>query len=150
MKQFVFKLQTALDVKLKEEDMRKEELRESTRVYKHNLRLLNALKNRLAEIQDILRVKQTEKIDLLEIKNCQDYIPVLGERIKQQEMTTENSRQEMEQVRNKLVETIKERKMLEKLKTRHYQEYMKEYLWEEQKQIDEMAAVGFMHRDSAV
>jgi len=56
----------------------------------------------------------------------------------------------MEEVRGELVEIMKERKIMEKLRTRHYQEYMREFLREEQKQIDEMATTGFIHRDSAV
>lgn len=150
MKPFLFKLQTALDIKLKEEDIQKEELYQATKVYKQNLRMLTGLKNRLVEIQDILRGKQVKNIDVLEIKNCQDYIPVLNERIKQQEEKTEDSRLEMEQVRSKLLEIMKKRKILEKLKNRHYDEYMREFLREEQKQIDEMATVGYVHKDSAV
>ncbi|PKM47623.1 MAG: flagellar export protein FliJ [Firmicutes bacterium HGW-Firmicutes-8] len=150
MKPFLFKLQTALDIKLKEEDIQKEKLYQATKVYKQNLRMLTGLKNRLVEIQDILRGKQVKNIDVLEIKNCQDYIPVLNERIKQQEEKTEDSRLEMERVRSKLLEIMKKRKILEKLKTRHYQEYMREFLREEQKQIDEMATIGYVHKDSAV
>jgi len=150
MKPFLFKLQTALDIKLKEEDIQKEKLYQATKVYKQNLRQLTGLKNRLVEIQDILRGKQVKNIDVLEIKNCQDYIPVLNERIKQQEEKTEDSRLEMERVRSKLLEIMKKRKILEKLKTRHYQEYMREFLREEQKQIDEMATIGYVHKDSAV
>ncbi len=150
MKQFEFRLQTALDVKLREEELQKEELRESTSIYKHNLKILHALRTRLTEIQDILRGKQTKKMDILEIKNCQDYIPILDERIKQQEIVTERTRREMERIRVKLIEIMKERKILEKLKARHYQEYIREFLREEQKQIDEIAAVGFIHKDSAM
>jgi len=150
MKPFLFKLQTALDIKMREEDVQKEKLYQATKVYKQNLRMLTGLKNRLVEIQDILRGKQVKNIDVLEIKNCQDYIPVLNERIKQQEEKTEDSRLEMERVRSKLLEIMKKRKILEKLKTRHYQEYMREFLREEQKQIDEMATIGYVHKDSAV
>lgn len=150
MKNFVFRLQTSLDLKLKAEDMKKEELQKATKVYKQNLKTLKGLQNRLVEIQDILRGKQVKKMDIVEIKNCQDFIPVLEERIKNQVEVTAASRIEMERVRNELVEIMKERKMLEKLRAKQYQEYMREYLREEQKEIDELATIGFMHKDSAV
>ena len=150
MKAFVFKLQTSLDVKLKKEERQKIELGEATRVYKLNLQILHDLKDRMVEIQDVLRGKQTKKLNIFEIKNYQDYIPVLIEKIKKQIITTETSRQDMEDCRNKLVEIMRERKVLEKLKSKHFQEYMKELLREEQKQIDEMATNGYIHKDSAV
>lgn len=150
MKPFVFKLQTSLDVKLNKEDRQKEMLREATKAYRKNLKVLTSLKRRLFEIQDILRGKQTEKIDIIDIKNCLDFIPVLNERIKQQELVTEEFRQVMEETRRILVEIMRDRKVLEKLKMRHYQEYMGECLREEQKQIDEMATIGYFHKDSAV
>lgn len=150
MKPFVFKLQTSLDVKLKHEEMQKEKLNEATQVYRNNLERLHRLKERLMEIQDILRGKQKETLDIIDIKNYQDYIPVIDERIREQENITEVSRKEMEENRHRLVEIMRERKVLEKLKAKHYQEYMKEWLREEQKQIDEMATIRYMHKDSAV
>jgi len=150
MKKFVFKLQTALDLKLKAEEMKKEELVTATDIYKESCRVLEYLKTRLAEIQNTVRGKQGEQFDVNEIRRCQDYIPVINEHISQQALITEEHRAAMEEVRGELVEIMKERKILEKLRTRHYQEYMREFLREEQKQIDEMATTGFIHRDSAV
>jgi len=150
MKPFVFKLQTALEVKLTEEDIFKEQLSDATEVYKHNLGILLGLRKRLREIQGILRGNQSSELDIREIKNCQDFIPVLNDRIKAQETVTENSRQEMEGIRRQLVEIMKERKVLEKLRFRHYQEYVRESLREEQKQIDEMATVGHIRKNPAV
>ncbi len=150
MKKFVFKLQTALDLKLKAEEMKKEELVTVTDIYKESCRVLDDLKTRLAEIQDTVRGKQGEQFDVTEIKRCQDYIPVINDHICQQALLTEEHRAAMEEVRGELVEIMKERKIMEKLRTRHYQEYMREFLREEQKQIDEMATTGFIHRDSAV
>lgn len=150
MKTFVFKLQTSLDVKLKREEIQKEELAIATKIHRENTDILICLRNRLIEIQEILRVKQSEFINVLELLNYQDYIPVLIERIKQQEAITEEFRQAMESERQKLVEIMRERKILEKLRTKHFQLYVQECLREEQKQIDEMATVRFIHRDSAV
>lgn len=150
MKPFAFKLQTALDIKLKEEAMQKEELFKATQIYRQNVEFLNGLKLKLAEVYDIVRGIQTRTIDVVEMQNCNDYLPVLNRRIEQQRTFTENARQEMEQVRCKLIETMRDRKVLEKLKGKQYQEYIKECLREEQNRIDEMATIGFVRRDSAV
>lgn len=150
MKPFIFKLQTALDIKLKEEDRQKEELYAATEVYKRNLEVLEDLRYRRAEIQDILRGQQSGEMDICEIQQCQDFIPVLNDRIKKQQETTEISRQEMERVRSRLIEIMRDRKVLEKLRAKQHQEYMCEYLRQEQKQIDEMAMIGYSRKDSAV
>jgi len=150
VKPFKFKLQTSLDVKLKREEIQKEELAGASKIYRENTDILTSLRIRLTNIQENLRRKQSELIDVLDIVNYQDYIPVLIERIKKQELITEQSRQAMENERQKLVQIMRERKVLENLRTKHYQAYVQECLREEQKQIDEMATVGFMHKDSAV
>ena len=150
MKKFAFKLQTALDLKLKAEDRKKEELVTATGIYQENLCKLAELKARLNEIQGVLRGKQERNVDVFEIGWYQDYIPVLNEHIEQQCLYTEESRLDMETIRFELIELMKERKILEKLRDRNYKEYMREFLREEQKQIDEMATTGFLHRDSAV
>ena len=150
MKPFIFKLQTALDIKLKEEDRQKEELYAATEVYKRNLEVLEDLRYRRAEIQDILRGQQSGEMDICEIQQCQDFILVLNDRIKKQQETTEISRQEMERVRSRLIEIMRDRKVLEKLRAKQHQEYMCEYLRQEQKQIDEMAMIGYSRKDSAV
>ncbi|WP_418790244.1 flagellar export protein FliJ [Phosphitispora sp. TUW77] len=150
MKKFVFKLQTALDLKLRAEELKKEELFAVTEIYKESCLVLEKLKTRLADIQDTVRGKQGKQLDITEIKRCQDYIPVINEHICQQVLITEKHRIAMEEVRTELIEIMKERKVLEKLRTKYYQQYMSEFLREEQKQIDEMATTGFIHKDSAV
>lgn len=150
MKPFIFKLQVALNLKLKEEDAKKEELGKAQKIYNENLKKITLLRNRLNQIQEMVRKKQNAIIDVFEIRGLQDYIPVLMDTIRQQETTLEKSRQEMELVRSKLLEIMKDRKVLEKLKARHYQDYMMECLREEQKEIDEMATIGYIHKDSAV
>ncbi|PKM80843.1 MAG: flagellar export protein FliJ [Firmicutes bacterium HGW-Firmicutes-14] len=150
MKPFVFRLQTALDLRLKEEEMLKEKLCRATEDYKKRLKALEELRVRLTEIQDVIRGKSRRDIDVSEIVRYEDFIPVLAGRIETQKAAVEESRQEMERIRHDLVETMKDRKVLEKLRTGHYQEYVKESLREEQKQIDEMATTGYVHKDSVM
>lgn len=150
IKQFVFKLQSALDLKLREEDILKENLRRATELYMENTALLSSLKNRLDEIYDSFREIQSGYVDLVRTQNCSDYIPVMVDRIMKQENLTEESRLKMEQVRTELIKTITDRKVMEKLKARQYKEYLQECLRQEQKEIDEMAVTRYIYKDSAV
>lgn len=147
MKPFVFKLQMALDLKLKEEDDRKEKLHRQTELYQAECARLNELVARLNQVYALLRDKQSTTINVMEVKEIVDYVPVLRERISRQEETTEASRMEMEQARLRLLATVKERKAIEKLREKHYQRFLQECLRQEQKEIDEMASVGFAHRN---
>lgn len=150
MKPFVFKLQSALNLKCREEDRLKETLHEANLVYRENLSLLAGLQNRLEEICNIIRGKQSDNINIHEMRRCTEYIPVLNIKIDEQERVTEQSRIKMENIRFELLQIVRERKVMEKLKARHYKDYLTECLRQEQKEIDEMAMAGYMHKDSAV
>lgn len=150
MKPFVFKLQSALNLKFREEDRLKERLHDANLVYRENLSLLAGLQSRLEEICNIIREEQSSRINIQEIRRCSEYIPVLNNRIAEQERVTEDSRIIMENIRSELLQVVRERKVMEKLKARHYKEYLNECLRQEQKEIDEMAMAGYMHKDSAV
>lgn len=148
MKKFVFRLQTALDVKIREEDRLKEKLYKARQVFDHNLHILNDLRNRLADIMNRIRGGQADRVDIMEVRQCQEFIPILNTRIKAQESVLEKCRREVEAVKQETIEVMRGRKILEKIKARHYQAYMLEYRREEQKEIDEMATTGHHQKDS--
>ncbi len=143
-------MESALNLKLREEDILKEELRTATEVHMEQAAILSGLENRLNEIYASLREIETGSLDIIRTRYCSGYVPLMIDRIREQEELTEASRIEMEQVRDKLIRTITERKVMEKLKGRQYREYLQECLRQEQKEIDEMAVARFMHQDSAV
>lgn len=89
-------------------------------------------------------------MNIQEIRRCSEYIPVLNNRINEQERVTQESQINMESIRSELLKVVRERKVMEKLKARHYKNYLHECLRQEQKEIDEMAMAGYMHKDSAV
>jgi len=144
MKPFRFKLQTSLDVRKRQEDLQKMELVVLTKDFQNKLAALQELQLQLAELQSELRYRQGQVVDLRQFRIWQEYIPVLNKRISLQEGLVEESRRAMEQGRERLLETVKARKILEKLKVRHYEAYKREALREEQKQIDEMATNAYL------
>lgn len=150
MKPFVFKLQTALDIKVRNEDRQKEELQIKTKIYMDNLQILKNYENKLLEAQDNVREMQQQRVDYFRINFCLEYINILNERINNQKNVVEECRKEMEAARAKLLILMKERKVIEKLKERHYREYIRESLREEQKLIDEMATISFAHKEPAL
>lgn len=148
MKNFVFRLQTALDVKNREEDRLKEKLYKAKQLFDQNLLVLNDVRNRLTDVMNRIRGNQLDRIAIAEVRYCQEFIPILNGRIKEQEAVVEKCRREVEAVNLEIIEVMKGRKILEKIKARHYRAYMLEFRREEQKEIDEMATMGYLQKDS--
>ncbi len=147
MKPFVFRLQTALDIKIHQEERAKEELHKATVLYENSLQLLQYTKQHLFNLQGELREMQKKTLDVDEVMRCQQFIPVLDRQIEMQQLEVAAKKSELEKVRAQLVELMRERKVLEKIKSRHYQEHLKLALLEEQKLIDEMATNRFIRKD---
>lgn len=150
MKPFAFKLQTALNIKLKEEEKVKEELHQQTARRLETLDLLAVLEEELGKLEDRLRGHQDTRVDVDEIRRCLDYLPVIREKILRQKECIRQIEAEIDRIRQTLVELMRKRKVLEKLKERHYAQYQAEVNREEQKIIDEMATNSYYRKDAAL
>lgn len=150
MKPFVFKLQTALNIKLKEEDRVKEELHQLTDRRREALEVMAVLEDELERLEDRLRQFQSASVDVEEIQRCLNYLPVMRGKILNQKEHIRQIEVEIDETRQVLVEIMRKRKVLEKLRERHYAQYQLEYNREEQKAIDEMATNSFNRKDSAL
>lgn len=145
MKPFVFKLQTALGLKQKQEEQQKQIMGKLQIKYQQELTLLDSFQTKLLNLQAHLRVEQMAIIELPKIISYQEYMPVLHSRIKQQSEQVDRLLAEIEQARAVLVSLMQERKILEKLKAKKYEEWRKQDLLEEQKNIDEMAMNTYLN-----
>lgn len=150
MKPFVFKLQTALNLKQKEEEQVKEELQRLTAKHRDALDVLAALEGQLGQLEDRLRQFQESTVDVEEIQRCLSYLPVMKDKILRQKEIIRQIEAEIDQTRQVLVEIMRRRKVLEKLKERHFAQYQLEANREEQKNIDEMATNGYNRKDTAL
>ncbi len=140
MKAFTFRLQTSLDVRCRQEDQQKQVLHQMIASYEASKEVLNSYLIRQEQLFVRIRQLQTGHLDVPELTSSQNYVLVVKNQIEQQLLIVEQYRQAVEEARAKLLEIVKARKILEKLKERHYTEYRLEVLREEQKLIDEMAA----------
>ncbi|HWI54063.1 MAG TPA: hypothetical protein VNT57_00080, partial [Desulfobacteria bacterium] len=94
-------MESALNLKLREEDILKEELRKATGFYREQAAILSGLEKRLDEIYASLREFESGSVDIIRTESYRGYLPVMIDRIREQEKVTEVSRVEMEQVRDK-------------------------------------------------
>ena len=139
MKRFKFRLQRVLDIKHTIEEVKRRDF-----LATQNER--DKAKNKLHEIvltrnryTDDLYAREKKEINLREINLFYRYFMVLESQIKRQHELIRLANGEMEKRRLILIEAVKERRILERLKEKKYSGYMTASLMEEQNLLDDMA-----------
>ena len=143
MHKFKFKLEGVLSVKLRLEEQAKA-------AFASAMQTLNACEQRRDEAA--ARVKSYEAkleellngvLDITEITVCRDAIRIVNEDLEEKEKAVKRASNRVEMCRKNLSNAIMERKTIEKLKEKEFEDYIKEYNDEERKQIDEL--VSYRH-----
>lgn len=145
MKRFRFKFQALLNVEQHKEDAVRQELRTALyHLHQEEETLLN-LKTIFHAQQEELAEKQLGKISTGELRLYEAYISAIYTQITTQEARVKEHEAFVDEVRQKLIEVSKRRKILEKLRAKKKQEH--EYLFRqfENKQLDEIAVTRFNH-----
>ncbi|NTV90596.1 MAG: flagellar export protein FliJ [Clostridiales bacterium] len=147
MAKFTFQLQTVLNIKNQQEDNLKNELGKAVQKLekeKAELHRLNFAKDRMImEFNEKSRKTTVEKL-----KEYNAYISLLGTRIKRQKENVNKASQNVDKVREELIQAVKERKILEKLKEKKYEEYLVEANREELKVNDEVVSYKYFDNDT--
>ncbi|NPV92049.1 MAG: flagellar FliJ family protein [Firmicutes bacterium] len=138
MRRFKFRLETNLKVVQIREDLQRQELQQiQTRLTEARdtlLRLELQYRGLEQEIRDI----SAKRLDLDLLRLFRDYLGVVNRLIKQQHLVIRGLEAELAECREKLKKLLMERKLLERLKSRRWEQYQYETLVEEQKLVDEM------------
>ncbi|MCR4721079.1 MAG: flagellar export protein FliJ [Lachnospiraceae bacterium] len=143
MQKFKFKLEGVLSVKLRLEEQAKA-------AFASAMQSLNACEQRRDEAAK--RVSAYEHrfeelisgvLNVTEINMCKEAIRIVREDLAEKENAVKRASNRVEMCRKNLTNAIMERKTLEKLKEKEFEEYIKEYNDEERKQIDEL--VSYRH-----
>ncbi len=144
MKKFQFKLETVLKVKTRVEDLRKQELREAEfRREKARLELSRWQEEVEVNIQ-LYREKFQQRIDPEEANNYHHYLKWLNLQVDLALLKLQECEREVAVRRERLIEASKEKKILEKLKEKAYQEYQAEQLSAEIQFLDELGTGRFI------
>jgi flagellar FliJ protein len=144
MKKFKFKLETVLKVKIRIEDLRKIELREAEfRREKARIELCRWQEEVEVNIR-LYREKFRQRINPEEANNYHQYLTWLNHQLDLAAMQLKLCEREVAERRQKLVEASKEKKILEKLKEKAYQNYQAEQLKAEIEFLDELGTGRFI------
>ena len=138
MSKFKFKLETVLKVKVRIEELRKMELSKAeSRCEEARLELCRCQDEVEVNIR-LYREKFKQRFDPKEANNYHQYLTWLNHQVDLALLKLQECRKEVAECRQRLVEASKEKKVLEKLKEKAYQDYLAGELDAEIKFLDEL------------
>lgn len=144
-KKFVFRLQSVLEVKLRKEDEEKKKLADLIAWQREEEQILVDLQAKEAETRARLKNAQAtgQWLEIDELKRISFFLKKVAKDIEAQKQKLIEIAQMIEAQRDALLEAVKERKTLEKLKERHHEEWLAEIEEEERKLLDELATLKY-------
>lgn len=143
---FKFKLQSVLEYRLNIEEKILNEFSELKRQLEAQKAILIALISEREGLISDLREMQHTTMKADDIADILGYIERLREKEKEQKNLIHQAKEKAEQKRKELVEAVKNRKVMENLRDKHAEEYLKNLNEAEQKNSDEMSVLKFGRR----
>ena len=143
MGKFVFKLQAVFNLKKQIENNLKNELGKAVQELERQKKKLKDIEFERAIYYQEINVKSSSGISVGKLKEFSSYISHLNEKIDHQKNNIKRAQKSVDKYREQLIIAVQERKMMEKLREKKYEEFMKEQQREEQKIIDEIASYNY-------
>jgi flagellar FliJ protein len=146
MTKFKFKLETVLKVKIRVEELRQKELRQAEILREQAQRQLLLRQQEVARTLNNYREDLQKKIDVYQATNYDRFLKWLNKQVDLATLHLEQCARQVTEARERLVEASKEKKILEKLKEKAYEEYKVEEQRIENKFLDELGTGGFIRQ----
>ncbi len=140
MAKFVFKLQPVLNIKKQIEDSLKIQLGKAVQALEAEKELLRELESEKKRCMAEVGAEVSGGVKADKLKNYNAYISFIKQKISRQCEMVKSAQEIVDKYREELTDMMKERKMLEKLREKQYEEYLKEVKKKEQKDIDEIVS----------
>lgn len=137
---FKFRLQKILEHRETLENIKKGEFGKVQSKLKMEIDKLKEFENAKQAIAKEKEEKSKASITMNELQKYNNYLMDLSGKIKEQIKIIEQVRQEVEEVRLELIESTKDKKIIEKLKTRDYEEFLYEEKIKEEKENDQFVS----------
>lgn len=143
MARFNFRLQPLLSVKSQQEDNQKNELGKAMRKLEKEEATLRRLQDEEAKLINEFNEK-SKKSTVEKLVKFNVYLSFLNSKIKQQKENVNCAVRNVDKVREELIRIVKERKILDNLRDRKYEQFLSEEQRTEQKLIDEI--LSYKHK----
>ena len=144
---FKFKLETILSLRHNTETMRQRELGIALGEKNQLEQKYNELIKTREQLFNLMRPKPNEPLDLDALKNYKQYDETIKKKQAQVQAQLEHIEIVVNEKKEALKEAVKERKILENLRTIQYEEYIEECKKEEQQLVDELIAYKYSLSD---
>lgn len=148
MAKFKFKLQTLLNLKHQLEESKKNEMGQLARRLEEEKRLYKKIEEDRENYIKMFSDESQKGMTVSKIRDLNRFISVLKERLNKQQENVNLASENVEKCREELIQIVKEREMLEKLKEKKFQQYIREELRKEQLMSDEVAGFRYMNRNN--
>lgn len=143
MAKFVYRMQNILNIKYKLEDQAKQEYADAQYAYQQEVARLDELKARREAYLEEMKGYATESVNVLELDRCNDAIFVMDGLVSAQKDKVFYAQANVDRAREKLNESMQERKTHEKLKEHQFEAFLQELNVEEMKEIDELVSYKY-------
>ena len=146
MKQFQFRLQKVMETTQIKEEIKKRELAKAMQKLRDNEAQLETLLEELEEhISHIESCHKRSTLKVSELSHLSGYMEKLGQEILAQTKKIARLTEEARVYREKLLEITKDKKVLERLKDKKYEEFKKKLRSMEQKFMDEVSTRSYVN-----
>ncbi len=143
MHKFAFRLESVLKLKTQMEDNAKNNLAHATKELENQKGYLEELKNENDASINSLTEEVDEGIPVYRVRLYNNYLSLMKEKIVNQKENVNIAEHNVDTNREVLIKAMQERKVLEKLKDKKFDEYVKEQNKAEQLGIDELNSFKF-------
>jgi flagellar FliJ protein len=140
---FHYKMQSILDIKYKLETQAKTAFAVAAQALAAEEEILQGLKDRQADYEELNRQLCCQKLDIPRINQCHEAIDTMKELIKRQQVSVHLAQRNLESARANLNAVMKERKTHEKLKENALDEFKQEMEMAESKEIDQLVSYSY-------
>ncbi|NPU84722.1 MAG: flagellar export protein FliJ [Syntrophaceae bacterium] len=137
-----FPLQTVLDVRKRQEERSLMEFVEEARCLKEEKERLGGMQRQVNDALGLLRNLQQKTIEVMEMEMHLVHVRNCRRLVQEQRAVVDRREGEVRARRERLVQAMKERKVMETLRDRHHAEQKKEEDTREQAAMDERATMG--------
>lgn len=150
-KRFVFRLQTVLEVKERQEEEEKKKLSELIAWQRQEEQILAQMVHKEQDTRQRLKDKQEagQYLEVDELKRISYFLKKIAADIEAQKAKLVEIARRIEEQRQALIKAAQEKKTLEMLKEQHHHEWLREIEEEEARFLDELATLKYA-RDGAM
>lgn len=149
MAKFIYKMENILNIKYKLEEQAKSVYGAAKAKLDEEEEKLQILYDKKSEYEKKLKELFVSRLDISEIKQMEEAVEIIKYQINLQKVAVNNAKIQLEKAREKLSESMVERKTHEKLKENAFEVFKEELKDQEKKEIDELVSFTFKKKSGS-